>query len=203
MSDIQDATRAQPAQSATTNPPRDTFVQATFAPADGYLLYSPGDNSFIALYPEEFFEIRKEAEDNNKAIHELQEANQDVTEKSLALAQLLRNPAPSKADLKKAQDELDQALATLSVKSEEAKSKIEKITNLGTDPKKLVELLPLTLAKNARDRTYYVKAEKLKKAAADKRVYLVEGKAEREKRLPSQSQWGRTRAPATSTWTSI
>ena len=182
MSDTESATAAKPAKSATTNPPKDTFVDATFAPADGYLLYGPGDNSFIALYPDEFFEIRKEAEDNNKAIHELQEANQDVTEKSLALAQLLRNPAPSKADLKKAQDDLDQALATLSVKSEEAKTKIEKITNLETDPEKLVELLPLTQAKDARDRTYYVKAAKLKKAAADKRVYLVEGKAEREKR---------------------
>jgi hypothetical protein len=182
MSDTESATAAKPAKSATTNPPKDTFVDATIAPADGYLLYGPGDNSFIALYPDEFFEIRKEAEDNNKAIHELQEANQAVTEKSVALAELLRNPTPTQADVRKAQDELDQALATLGVKSEEAKTKIEKITNLDADPKKLVELLPLTLAKDARDRTYYVKAEKLKKAAADKRVYLVEGKAEREKR---------------------
>ena len=168
-------------QTATTNTPLDTFVPVGHTTADGYLLYSAADNAFIALYPDEFFHVRQEGEDNNKAIHELQEANQTVTEKSLALAELLRNPLPVKDDLKNAQNELDQALATLGVKSEAAKTRIEKITNLTTDQKKLIELTPLTLRRDSRHRTYYVPAERLKQAAADKRIYLVEGKAEREK----------------------
>jgi len=172
---------AQPAKTTKTTTPKSTFVDAPYTTDDGYLLYRPDENAFIALYPDEFFAIRKEGEDNNMAIHELQEANQSVTESSLKLAELLRNPTPVKADLKKAQDELDQALATLSIKSEAAKTRIEKIANLKADQKKLVELLPLTPARDARHKTFYVPAEKLKSAMADKRVYLVEGKAEREK----------------------
>lgn len=175
------STAVQPARSVVTTTPQNTFVDVPATLTDGFLVYKPDDNSFIALYPEEFLDIRKEAEANNQAIQELQEANQAVTEKSLALAALLRNPTPTQADLKKAQDELDQALAQLSVKSDAAKTKIEKIVDLKSDPNKLVELFPLTLAKDAKHKTYYVPAKKLKGAMADKRVYLVEGKAERAK----------------------
>ena len=174
-------TAVLPNKTTVTSTPKDTFVEVTHTLSDGYLLYRPDENAFVALYPEEFLECRKEGEANNKAIEELQAANQVVTEKSLALAELLRNPLPTKADLKKAQDELDQALADLSVKSEAAKTRIEKITNLKTDQKKLVEVLPLTLARDGRQKAFYIPAEKLKAAAADKRVYLVEGKAERNK----------------------
>ena len=174
-------TAVLPNKTTVTSTPKDTFVEVTHTLSDGYLLYRPDENAFVALYPEEFLECRKEGEANNKAIEELQAANQVVTEKSLALAELLRNPLPTKADLKKAQVELDQALADLSVKSEAAKTRIEKITNLKTDQKKLVEVLPLTLARDGRQKAFYIPAEKLKAAAADKRVYLVEGKAERNK----------------------
>lgn len=170
-----------PSKTVTTSTPKDTFVDVTHTVGDGYLLYRPDDNTFIALYPQEFFECRKLGEENNQAIQELQEANQDVTQKSLALAELKRHPSPVVADLKKAQNELDQALATLAVKSEAAKTKIDKVADLKADPKKLVEVLPLTLAKDARHKTYYIPADKLKAAVADKRVYLVEGKAERNK----------------------
>ncbi len=170
-----------PNKTAVTTAPKDTFVETSHVLQDGYLLYRPDENAFIALYPEEFLQCRKEGEANNQAIHELQEANQAVTEKSIALTELLRNPLPSKADLKKAQGELDQALADLSVKSEAAKTRIEKITDLKADEKKLVELLPLTLARDGRQKAFYIPAERLKSAAADKRVYLVDGKAERNK----------------------
>ena len=170
-----------PQKTATTNSPKDTFVDAVHTLQDGYLLYRPDENAFIALYPDEFFACRKEGEDNNKAIEELQAANQAVTEKSLALAELLRNPMPTKAELKSAQDALDQALADLKIKSDAAKTRIEKLADLKTDQKKLVELLPLTLARDGRQKAFYIPADKLKTALADKRIYLVEGKAERSK----------------------
>ena len=170
-----------PQKTATTNSPKDTFVDAVHTLQDGYLLYRPDENAFIALYPDEFFACRKEGEDNNKAIEELQAANQAVTEKSLALAELLRNPMPTKADLKSAQDALDQALADLKIKSDAAKTRIEKLADLKTDQKKLVELLPLTLARDGRQKAFYIPADKLKSALADGRIYLVDGKVERYK----------------------
>lgn len=170
-----------PAKEATTTPPSGSFANASHAAGTGFLLYQPDQNAFIALYTDEFLICRKEGEENNKAIEDLQAANQAVTEKSLVLATLKRQPDPKTADLQRAQAELDQALSDLDAKSEAAKTKIEKITNLSTDESKLIELLPLTLARNGRQRTWYVPAKRLKEAAADKRVYLVEGKAERNK----------------------
>ena len=170
-----------PHQTATTNPRKNTCVDVLCMPTDGYLLYRPDQNAFIALYPDEWFACCKIGEENNLAIQALQAANQAVTDKSLALAELRRQPAPAIADLKKAQDELDQAIAELSVKSDAAKQRIEKITDLKTDPDKLVEVLPLTLARDGRQKAHYIPADKLKAAAADKRIYLVDGKAERSK----------------------
>ena len=170
-----------PAKEAVTTPPSGTFANASTSSGTGFLLYQPDLNAFIALYMDEFLLCRKEGEGNNQAIEALQSANQAVTEKSLALAELKRRPDPRTADLQRAQAELDQALSDLDAKSEAAKTKIEKITNLRTDEGKLVELLPLTLARDGRQRTWYVPAKRLKEAAADKRVYLVEGKAERNK----------------------
>lgn len=170
-----------PAKEAVTTPPSGTFANASTSSGTGFLLYQPDQNAFIALYMDEFLLCRKEGEENNQAIEALQSANQAVTEKSLALTELKRRPDPRTADLQRAQAELDQALSDLDAKSEAAKTKIEKITNLRTDEGKLVELLPLSLARDGRQRTWYVPAKRLKEAAADKRVYLVEGKAERNK----------------------
>ena len=170
-----------PNKETQTNTRQNTFVDVPFTLKDGYLLYQPDKNAFIALYPEEWLLIRDIGEGNNLAIVALQKANQAVTEKSLALVDLRRQPDPAIADLKKAQAELDQAIADLSVKSEAAKQRIEKLTDLKTDPKKLVELVPLTLARNGKQKAIYVSADKLKAAAADKRIYLVDGKAERSK----------------------
>lgn len=60
---------------------------------------------------------------------------------------------------------------------------MEAITNQETDHNKLVELLPLTMKRmeGKAHTPIYVKAEKLKSALADKRVYLVEGDTERRK----------------------
>jgi hypothetical protein len=172
-----------PVKSATTTTPRDTYIDVEHALADGVLLYRPEDNSFIALYPDEWLACRDDGHKNKTAIEELQDANRAVTEKSLALQHLLQQPNSSKAEIAQAQKELDEALNTLSQKSEAAKKRVDAITNQKTDPKKLVELVPLTM-KRLEGKTptpIYVSAEKLKKALDDKRVYMVEGSAERKK----------------------
>ena len=175
------------AATATTNPKKNTYVDGYANIKDGVLLYHPELNGFIALYPEEWLACRAVGAANNEVIQALQDANQAVTDKSLALATLRRNPVPAKADLKTAQDELDQALANLSVKSDAAKTRIEPITNLKTDPNKLVELLPLTLARmEKKHKAIYIPAKQIKAAMDDKRIYLVEGKAERNK--PAQEK---------------
>lgn len=170
-------------KTAPTTTPRDTFVEVSHTLTDGVLLYRPDDNSFIALYPDEWLACRVEGHQNKTAIEELQEANRAVTEKSLALQHLLQQPNSAKAALAQAQKDLDIALNDLTKKSEAAKQRVEAITSQKTDPNKLVELLPLTM-KRMEGRTHtpiYVSAHKLKSALADKRVYLVEGAAERAK----------------------
>lgn len=170
-------------KSTPTTTSRDTYIEFEHTLTDGVLLYRPDDNSFIALYPDEWLECRKDGHENKTAIEELQDANRAVTEKSLALQHLLEQPNSAKADIARAQKELDAALNTLSQKSEAAKKRVEAITNLKTDPKKLVELVPLTM-KRMEGRTHtpiYVSAQSLKKALDDKRVYMVEGSTERKK----------------------
>ena len=81
-----------PNKETQTNTRQNTFVDVPFTLKDGYLLYQPDKNAFIALYPEEWFLIRDIGEGNNLAIEALQKANQAVTEKSLALVDLRRHP---------------------------------------------------------------------------------------------------------------
>jgi hypothetical protein len=166
----------------TTTPPK-TLVEVSHTLTEGVLLYRPDDNSFIALYPDEWLSCRAEGHENKSAIEELQDANRAVTEKSLSLHNLLQQPNSAKAEIERARKELDAALNTLAAKSEAAKKRIDAITSQKTDPNKLVELLPLTL-KRMEGRTstpIYVSARKLQSALADKRVYLVEGSTERKK----------------------
>lgn len=172
-----------PVRSTPTTSPRDTLIEVSHASGEGVLLYRPDNNSFIALYHDEWLACRADAHENKTAIEELQEANRTVTEKSLLLQHLLKQPNSAKAAIAQAQKDLDVALNTVAEKSEAAKKRVEAITDQKTDPNKLVELLPLTM-KRMEGRTHtpiYVKAEKLKSALADRRIYLVEGAAERAK----------------------
>lgn len=186
------------AGSAHTTTPRNTYVEVSYASEEGVLLYRPEDNSFIALYLDEWLVCREEAHRNKTAIEELQEANRVVTEKSLILENLLRQPNSARVDIDKAQRELDLALDDVTKKSEAAKSRIEAIVNQHTDPGKLVELLPLTMKRmewktskgkpnetQPGERTLptpiYFSAARLKKAAADRRIYIVEGAIERNR----------------------
>jgi hypothetical protein len=178
MSDVTTAVKSAP-----TTTPRNTYVEATQALTDGVLLYRPDENSFIALYPDEWLLCRADGHQNKTAIEELQEANREVTEKSLLLQHLLQQPNSAKADIAQAKKELDAALDILSKKSDAAKKRVEAISSQKMDPNKLVELLPLTL-KRLEGRTHtpiYVSAQRLQSALADRRVYLVEGSAERKK----------------------
>jgi hypothetical protein len=172
-----------PVKTAQTTPPISTFVEAPHTLTEGVLVYHPEQNAFIALYPNEWLECRADGDAKRIAIEELQDANREVTEKSLALHDLLRQPNPAKAELAEARKQLDQALDRLANKSEAAKKHVELIANQKNDPHKIVELLPLTLKRTeGRKHTpIYVSADKLKAALADKRVYMVDGAAERKK----------------------
>lgn len=182
---------ASPAATAVTNPKPETFVDAKVAFGEGILLYRPDDNSFIALYDEEWFDIRADALSNVAPIEALQEANAKATEKAVALRDLQRKPGTSKAELAQAEKELATALNDVAAKAEEAKKKIEPIKTLSNDPNQLHELVPLTMKRIVKSKgghesrrlitPIYVKADKLKNVLADKRVYLVEGEAERKK----------------------
>ena len=179
---MSDAFRA--VKSAPTTKPNNTHVEVGHTlKEDGILLYRPEKNSFIALYPDEWLSCRADGYDNKTAIEALQESNREVTEKSLLLQHLLQQPNAAKADIAQARQELDAALSTLSKKSDAAKKRVEAITSQKTDPDRLVELVPLTLKRieGKAITPIYVKADKIKSALADKRVYVVEGSAERKK----------------------
>lgn len=174
-----------PDKVATTTTPADTFMEIRTMHGEGVLLYRPEDNSFISLTAEEWFAVRKEADDNQKAIDELQDANWEVTVKSVELMELKKQPFPEKNKLEQANQELDLALNKLNEKSEAVKKRVEAITDQKVDPEKLVELVPLTLmrtsTKKALKSPIYVKAGKLKSALAAGRVHLVQGETERKK----------------------
>lgn len=171
-------------KSTPTTAPSNTYVEVPHTLKDGVLLYRPDANAFIALYPDEWLLCRNEGHENKTAIEELQEANRDVTEKSLLLQHLLQQPNSAKADIVQAKKALDEALDALSKKSDAAKKRVEAITSQNTDPKKLVELVALTMMRLEGSRTYtpiYVSEQRLQAATADRRVYVVEGSAERQK----------------------
>jgi hypothetical protein len=172
-----------PAKSASTTTPRNTHIEVEHTLGEGVLLYRPEDNAFIALYPDEWLACREEADINTRAIEELQLANGAVTDMSLALQELLQQPNAAQAELVKAQQDLDKALEQQVEKGDAAKKRIEAITDQKTDPDKLVELLFLT-PKRSKEKIgtpIYISAKRLKAAMADKRIYLVEGPAERAK----------------------
>jgi hypothetical protein len=172
-----------PVKSAPTTAPSNTFVDVPHNLTDGVLLYRPDENAFIALYPDEWLLFRAEGHENMTAIEELQEANREVTEKSLLLKNLLQQPNSAKADIAQAQKDLVVALDNLSKKSEAAKKRVEAITSQKTARNKLVELVPLTRKRveSGAKTPIYVSAQRLTNAVADRRVYLVDGSAERTK----------------------
>ena len=183
MSEILTAVKSTP-----TTTPRETYVEVTHTSTEGVLVYRPGDNSFIALYPDEWLMCREDGFKNKTAIEELQEANCDVTAKSLLLQELIEQPNAAKAAIAQARKDLDAALDTLSQKSDAAKARVETLGSQEVDPSKLIELVPLTMKRiEGRTRTpIYVNVDRLRSALSDRRVYVVEGSAERNK--PSEQK---------------
>lgn len=131
-----------PVKSTPTTVPNDTHIDVLHALGDGVLVYRPDENAFVALYPDEWLEVRAEGHRNMTAIEELQAVNRDVTEKSLQLQTLRRQPNAAKADLTVAENLLTQALDTLAKKSEAAKTCIEPIANQATDANKMWNWCP-------------------------------------------------------------
>nr|WP_314543773.1 hypothetical protein [uncultured Massilia sp.] len=171
-----------PAKSAPTTTPRNTHVEVTHSTGEGVYLYRPEDNALIALYPDEWRDCRQEAHENKVVIEELQKAKKSVNEQSQALQELLRQPNAAKQQLAQAQQDLDKALEVQAEKSDAAKKRIEPITDQKTDPGKIVELLPLTLKRTETSKApIYISAKRLQAALADKRIYLINGEAERAK----------------------
>lgn len=172
-------------KSAPTTTPKETYVEVKHTLTDGVLLYRPDENSFIALYPDEWLECRADGHQNKTAIEELQDANREVTEKSLALHALLEQPNAAKAEIAQARKNLDAALNTLAQKSDAAKQRVEALASHEVDPAKLIELVPLTMKRiEGQVRTpIYVNAQRLQRALADRRVYVVNGPAERRRPL--------------------
>lgn len=180
-----------PAAKTLTDTKQDTYIDALQSFGQGVLLYRPENNSFLALYDEEWFNIRADALCNITPIEALQQANAIATEKAVALRDLQKKSGVSKAELDKAEKELAAALNDVAAKAEEAKKKIEPIKTLSNDPNQFYELVPLTMKRIVKSKgghesrrlitPIYVKADKLKNVLADKRVYLVEGEAERKK----------------------
>lgn len=169
-------------KTAPTTVPNDTHVEVLHAPGDGMLVYRPDQNAFIALYPDEWLLARAEAHQNMTAIEQLQEANRGVTARSLALQTLLQQPNAAKDAIATARQDLDMALNTLAEKSEAAKKRVEAISDQATDANKLVELVPLTMQRlSTATVPVYVSARRLHNALQDRRVYLVDGAAERER----------------------
>lgn len=171
-----------PVKSTPTTVPNDTHVEVVQTMGSTVLVYRPDENAFIAMYPEEWVDARAEGHKNMTAIEELQAANRDVTDKSLQLLALRQQPNAAKADIARAKDALDKALDIMTKKSAAAKTCVEAIDNQATDANKMVELVPLTMKRLSRSTVpVYVSASRLRNALRERRVYMVDGPAERQR----------------------
>lgn len=172
---------ALPLKVAKTTPPKETFQRANLSNDLGGLVYWPALNAFLALYPDEMREVHAVADEHAKKIKALQEANQKVTEVSLAL----RNAQKSgvKADIDKEQEALKAAINEMRAASDEVKKKLEPLSKLDAkNGVKMVELVSLkTKDYDKKGVPIYVTSKSLDRALADKRIYMVSG--EKAKRI--------------------
>ena len=179
MSDT-DTSFADLAATTSLTTPEGTYVDAKHTLGDGALLYLPGTNEFVALYPDEWLHFRHDADEHEQAIAAQQAANQRVTEASRDLRAALLTGV--KSEVEKAENALAQAQSDLAGANKKLKAKLEPLGNLkASGAKKLVETVVLHKSEK-KFRPLYVNADKLKSAMTDKRVYMVDGPAERAKR---------------------
>lgn len=169
-----------PHATAPTTPPSSTYVDVHHTLGTGMLLYVPETNGLVALFPEEWLEIRKEADYHNELIEKLQAANRAVTEAAIKLREAQKTG--TKADIAAADRDLQQKITDQRNASKNIRIAIKPLTDLKSgDPLKMVELLPLTqMTKSKKFRPIYVKSDKLKKALNEKRIYLIDGEKEKK-----------------------
>lgn len=169
-----------PHATAPTTPPSSTYVDVHHTLGTGMLLYVPETNGLVALFPEEWLEIRKEADYHNELIEKLQAANRAVTKAAIKLRE--EQKTGTKADIAAADKDLQQKLTDQRNASKNIRIAIKPLTDLKSgDPLKMVELLPLTqMTKSKKFRPIYVKSDKLKKALNEKRIYLIDGEKEKK-----------------------
>ena len=171
---------ADPDATTSLTAPEGTYFDAKYTLGDGALLYLPGTNEFVALYPEEWLHFRQDADEHEQAIAAQQAANQRVTEaaRDLRAAQL----TGIKPQVQKAEDALAKALSDLAAANKKLKTKLEPLGDIkAKSAKKLIETVVLHKSEK-KYRPRYVNADKLQSALADKRVYMVNGPAEKAKR---------------------
>jgi hypothetical protein len=176
----EDTSLAEPHASTSLTAPEGTYFDAKYTVGDGALLYLPGSNEFVALYPDEWLHFRHDADEHEQAIAAQQAANQHVTEaaRDLRAAQL----TGVRSAVQKAEDDLAKALSDLAAANKKVNAKLEPLGDLkAKSAKKLVETVVLHKSEK-KYRPRYVNADKLKSALADKRVYMVNGPAEKAKR---------------------
>jgi hypothetical protein len=172
-------TTERPHATAPTTPPASTYVDVPHTLGTGMLLYVPETNGLVALWPEEWLEIRKEADYHDQLIQTLQEANRAVTDAAIKLREAQK--AGTKGEIQAAEQDLEQKLSDQRKASKATRTAIKPLTSLDVgDPLKMVELLPLTQMTKAKKFTpIYIKSDKLKKALSEKRVYLIDGQKEK------------------------
>ncbi|MDR3409532.1 MAG: hypothetical protein P4L87_01065 [Formivibrio sp.] len=173
-------TATPPVAQAKLTTPSDTFTPAPYSLKDGALLYLPGTNEFVALYPEEWLVCRQDANEHEQAIREQQEANLLVTEKAKAYREALKTGF--RQPIIDAEKDLASAISNLEKANKKLKAKLKPLGDLKAKGSiKLVEAV--VLHKNEKKfAPRYINSEKLKQALADKRVYMVNGDAEKKKR---------------------
>lgn len=179
MSDT-DTSFADLATTTSLTAPEGTYFDVKHTLGDGALLYLPGTNEFVALYPDEWLHFRHDADEHEQAIAAQQTANQHVTEaaRELRAAQV----TGVKSAVQKAEDDLARALSELATANKKVKAKLEPLGDLkASGAKKLVETVVLHKSEK-KFRPRYVNADRLKSALADQRIYVVNGPAEKAKR---------------------
>jgi len=143
------------------------------------LMYWPECNGFVALWADEFRALMQEAEEHNKKIEALQEANRKLTEAAVKAREAHMRGV--KAEIAQPEAELEQAVSDVHAASSVVKDKLKPLSKL--DAKggvKMVEMVPIKKLKDKKAKPIYIKSSGLDKVLAERRIYIVDG--EKEKR---------------------
>jgi hypothetical protein len=145
-------------------------------------MYWPECNGFVALWPDEFRALMKEADEHSQKIEAFQEANRKMTEAAVKVREAQMRGV--KAEIAQSEAELEQALSDVHAASSAVKDKLKPLSKLdakgGVKMVKMVEMVPIKKFKDKKAKPIYIKSSGLDKVLAERRIYLVDG--EKEKR---------------------